>query len=167
MFITAVRKNGKHNHWCKFHTKVFLVPCYSTVEHNNKFYLIFTLHELWWNGKRYEKNLWIMSWSCLSSVKKIIVCIKNTHNIFQLLLCIQGLVFVLFCFVWPPKGGRGCLMSSPCLESQGCHLIPLSFFLSFFVCLVILLSLSCHFSANGPLSWLFPPENYQTCFVKG
>ena len=25
----------------------------------------------------------------------------------------------------PPKGGRGCLMSPPCLESQGCHLIPL------------------------------------------
>ena len=24
-----------------------------------------------------------------------------------------------------PKGGRGCLMSPPCLESQGCHLIPL------------------------------------------
>ena len=25
----------------------------------------------------------------------------------------------------PPKGGRGCLMSPPCLESQSCHLIPL------------------------------------------
>ena len=29
-----------------------------------------------------------------------------------------------------PKGGRGCLMSPPCLESQGCHLIPLCFLLS-------------------------------------
>ena len=32
--------------------------------------------------------------------------------------------------LFPPKGGRGCLMSPPCLESQGCHLIPLCYFLS-------------------------------------
>ena len=31
---------------------------------------------------------------------------------------------------FPPKGGRGCLMSPPCLESQGCHLIPLCYLLS-------------------------------------
>ena len=31
-----------------------------------------------------------------------------------------------------PKGGRGCLMSVSCLESQGCHLIPLSYLLSYF-----------------------------------
>ena len=30
----------------------------------------------------------------------------------------------------PPKGGRGCLMSPPCLKSQGCHLIPLCYLLS-------------------------------------
>ena len=30
----------------------------------------------------------------------------------------------------PPKGSRGCLMSPPCLESQGCHLIPLCYLLS-------------------------------------
>ena len=30
----------------------------------------------------------------------------------------------------PLKGGRGCLMSPPCLESQGCHLIPLYSLLS-------------------------------------
>ena len=30
----------------------------------------------------------------------------------------------------PPKGGWGCLMSPPCLESQGCHLIPLCYLLS-------------------------------------
>ena len=28
------------------------------------------------------------------------------------------------------KGGRGCLMFLSCLESQGCHLIPLSYLLS-------------------------------------
>ena len=30
----------------------------------------------------------------------------------------------------PPKGGRGCLKSPPCLKSQGCHLIPLCYLLS-------------------------------------
>ena len=54
-----------------------------------------------------------------------------------------------------PQAGRGCLMSPSCLESQGCHLIPLSYLLSCFFCLVLLLFLSCHFSANGPFSWLF------------
>ena len=49
----------------------------------------------------------------------------------------------------PPKRGWGCL------ESQGCHLIPLSCLLPFF-CLVFLLFLSHHFSANGPFS-LIPP----------
>ena len=34
-------------------------------------------------------------------------------------------------------------------------LIPLSYLLSCFFYLVLLLFLSCHFSANGPFSWLF------------
>ena len=48
-----------------------------------------------------------------------------------------------------PKGGRGCLMSPFCLESQGCHLISFSYLLSCvcvfsawsscFFCLVIFL----------------------------
>ena len=37
---------------------------------------------------------------------------------------------VRFSLMSPPKGGRGCLMSPPCLESQGCHLIPLCYLLS-------------------------------------
>ena len=32
----------------------------------------------------------------------------------------------------PPKGGQGCLMSPSCLESQGCHLVSLSYLLSCF-----------------------------------
>ena len=36
----------------------------------------------------------------------------------------------------PPKGGQGCLMSPPCLESQGCHLFHFAIF-----CLVLLPSL--------------------------
>ena len=68
-----------------------------------------------------------------------------------------------------PKGGRGCLMSPFCLESQGCHLISFSYLLScvcVFFCLVLLLFLSCHFSANGPFSWLFFQKTL-IFFVKG
>ena len=36
-----------------------------------------------------------------------------------------------------PEGGQGCLMSPSCLESQGCHLTPLSYLLSCFFCLVL------------------------------
>ena len=68
-----------------------------------------------------------------------------------------------------PKGGWGCLVSPSCLEYQGWHFIPLSYLLSFLSLslslffffffflnpLVLLLFLSCHFSANGPFSWIF------------
>ena len=48
---------------------------------------------------------------------------------------------------YTPKAGRGCLMYLSCLESQGCHLISISFLLSSFFylysccsfCLVLLL----------------------------
>ena len=43
-------------------------------------------------------------------------------------------------------------MSSSCVESQGCHLFCFSNLLSRFCCLVLLIFLSCHFSANGPFS---------------
>ena len=53
---------------------------------------------------------------------------------------------------------------SSCLQSQGCHLVPFSYFLSFF-CVVLLLFLSCH----SLLAVHFPdffPENYPKIFVK-
>ena len=41
------------------------------------------------------------------------------------------LCYVTLCLLFaPPKGGRGCLMSPPCLESLGCHWIPLYYLLS-------------------------------------
>ena len=46
-----------------------------------------------------------------------------------------------------------------CLESQGSHLIPLFLSPLSFFCLLLLLFWSCHFSADDPFSWLFPPEN--------
>ena len=49
-----------------------------------------------------------------------------------------------------PKGRpRERLMLAPCLEYQGCHLIALSYFPSFFFCLVLLLFLPCYFSARS------------------
>ena len=39
-----------------------------------------------------------------------------------------------------PKGGWGCLMSPSYLESQGCHLIPLSCLLSCFSASALALS---------------------------
>ena len=58
-------------------------------------------------------------------------------------VCVRVRVLFLFYLVSPsgvtPKGGRECLMLTSCLESQGCHLIPLSYLLSFFLLLYLLL----------------------------
>ena len=61
------------------------------------------------------------------------------------------------------QGRPGMSEISSCLESQGCHLISLSYLLSCFVfsCLVLLLFLSCHFSANGSFSWLFFQKTFK------
>ena len=60
------------------------------------------------------------------------VRIHQTENVlFETQGCVPCLQFcshdfqsLMFIFFYPPKGGQGCLMSPPCLESQGCHLIP-------------------------------------------
>ena len=69
------------------------------------------------------------------------------------------------CILFPPKGGQVRLMSPPCPESQGCHLISLCYLLScssayscypfcfIFFCLLVL------------FSELFA-ENSSICFVK-
>ena len=44
----------------------------------------------------------------------------------------HGTVHPIFYFIKGPKEGRGCLMSSSCLKSQGCHLVPLLHFLCCF-----------------------------------
>ena len=49
----------------------------------------------------------------------------------SVLLVLSAVYLLMKVFLSPsPKGGRGCLMSPPCLESQGCHLIPLCYLLS-------------------------------------
>ena len=46
------------------------------------------------------------------------------------LLVLSAIYLFLKVSLNPPKGGWGCLISPPCLESQGCHLIPLCCLLS-------------------------------------
>ena len=82
----------------------------------------------------------------------------------------------LFCFVLLYSGGltggRLFLMSLPCLESQGCRLIPSFYLLFLLFCLVLLLLLSSpFFSAFGPVScllsrksFLFPSSRHRLLF---
>ena len=56
-------------------------------------------------------------------------CLKLLSIYFDLCVDATGVV-CHWCCLSPPKGGGGCLMSPPCLESQGCHLIPLCYLLS-------------------------------------
>ena len=46
---------------------------------------------------------------------------------------------LLFPLLSPSKGGRECLMFPPCLESQGCHLIPLCYLLQSSLCVLSLI----------------------------
>ena len=78
---------------------------------------------------------------------------KSTFN-----ACITILTW--YC-LYPPKGGRWCLMSPPCLESQGCHLIPLCYLLSCssaWVCYSFCLTF---FLPAGIFSWTFSRKNLQ------
>ncbi len=65
-------------------------------------------------------------WCCESS------CIDHTFLKWQE---DTGVILMIIEYVYrtckrTPKGGRGCLMSPSCLESQGFHLIPLCYLLS-------------------------------------
>ena len=74
-------------------------------------------------------------------------------------LCI-GYFQWFICFSYPCGGGW--LTTLACLESQGWHFIPLSLF-SLIFCLVLLLSLSCSFSANGSFPRLFQKKILKSC----
>ena len=69
-------------------------------------------------------------------------------------------------FFPPPKGGLGCLMSTPCLEPQGCHLIQLYYLLSCSSSLSLLLFLSYLFFCLLVYSPELFPENSSIFFVK-
>ena len=56
-------------------------------------------------------------------------------------------------FLYPWMGGRGCLMSHPSPESQGCHLIPLYYLLSLVLLPSPINSFLSFFLPAGPFSW--------------
>ena len=67
-----------------------------------------------------------VSWSVVCAVwchMALVFAVMHLYNILYIF-------FIASVHSPPPKGGRGCLMSPPCLESQGCHLIPLCYLLS-------------------------------------
>ena len=83
--------------------------------------------------------------SCLVHIPQVCSCLIHKPCVF--LSCLHSTCMFLYSplitcvflsypqttcvlFLFPPKGGRGCLMSPPCLESQGYELIPL-FYLIF------------------------------------
>ena len=55
----------------------------------------------------------------------------------------------------PQRKARGCLMSPPSLESQGCHLIPLCYLFS------CSSALSCYPILSFPASWSFLLNNFR------
>ena len=86
-----------------------------------------------------------------------------------LFFCLVLLLVVSHLFVpagpFCPEGGRGCLMSPPCLESQGCHLIPLCYLLSCsspWSCYPFCLIVFCLLALSSKLF----PENSSIFFVK-
>ena len=62
--------------------------------------------------------------SVTAVLKVVIIVFRSVSSLFMM---VRGANFPP---IIPPKGSRGCLMSPPCLESQGCHLIPLCYLLS-------------------------------------
>ena len=78
-------------------------------------------------------------------------------------VCLKSGLHVLI--ISPPKGGQGCLRYPSCLESQGCHRIPIFQLLS---CFSTQSSRSfsvwtCHFSGSG--GRLFFQESSPTLFL--
>ena len=97
---------------------------------------------------RHDENGYSQRWKQFKFVPCLYICFSDdisrgslysSNKLIQVvilcrLLCLEGLYVVVSKSTPPPspppKGGPGCLMSPPCLESQGCHLIPLCYRLS-------------------------------------
>ena len=151
--------------WGVYYVRAFICLCVPALFRN-----IFWYHQHpFIFFRRYLSNSWTFcnqTWyGDASSCIHCNVMWKNWVN-FSIMLKSGLTIIIQSSELMPQKGGQGCLMSTSWLESQGCHLIPLSYLLSCFFFLVLLLFLSCNFSANGPFCWLFP-ENSQIFFVKG
>ena len=113
------------------------------LRHQSVYTNVFLLFVIW--GKK--KNVQKRSWGCLMPPVFLIFLWLSFDSLFLSPLLFLFFVFLLlfflsaqsscplclpFCLLTAPKGGWGCLMSLSCLESQGCHFIPLSYLLSCF-----------------------------------
>ena len=70
---------------------------------------------------------------CVKSAWISITCACEYYGDFFFPLFLPLVLLLFFLCILSgvcPKGGRGCPMSLPCLESQGCHLVPLYYLLS-------------------------------------
>ena len=74
----------------------------------------------------FERPFIVIFWLCTQEAFTV------RHTWAETLFFFFKIQYCTFSFLLyrPPKGGLGCLMSPPCLESQGCHLIPLCYLLS-------------------------------------
>ena len=64
------------------------------------------------------------------AANRLFPCFQSVSNLAELTWRCEWLCSIQRTVLLPPKGGRDYLMSPPCLESQGCHLIPLCYLLS-------------------------------------
>ena len=75
-------------------------------------------------------HVYYMKNPCWNQYLMWFICVSRSLFKIQLLSCLNSiLLHQLFVIDWyfvclVPKGGLGFLMSPPCLESQGCQLIP-------------------------------------------
>ena len=131
----------------------------------------------WVIGVMHFKNIWVLCFF------KLLVITDITYNgSIDNQTSVHLIYFCIWCCVskcWPWKGGWRCLMSPPCLESQGCHLIPLFYLvfvflpssrtlsvLSFFVCLILPFHFSlffCNLVLINQMEWSSIPAHPNLC----
>ena len=90
-------------------------------------------HFLW---RQLEHRLLALNFQLYGYVPYVLIQFSRSiiGHAAKLYVCFD-IVFINFwpkkiSLIFPPNGGRECPMSPPCLESQGCHLIPLCYLLS-------------------------------------
>ena len=90
-----------------------------------------------WRGLIVEKSNHPISVPVTKGIRMLlfvdIAYLKTKPQALSFPLYLECLLLVFSCCcvcAWSLKGGWGCVMSPPCLESQGCHLIPLCYLLS-------------------------------------
>ena len=112
-----VRKYKPQNHHPR--TYFYAIPAHLLVSQN--LHILLTCATTWYALNTNKWNL-----NCKVRLHLYILRSKGLVRVVSRAYALES----LHCFSRPPKGSRKCLMSPPCLESQGCHLIPLCYLLS-------------------------------------